>query len=232
MKKNSNKICQICEKELPDKDLFPIGLIRSTVLNLASKKHNGLNNGGFVCYPDLRKINTAYFSELIKKGKGELSGLEKEVLHSLEQHELFSENINKEYEENLSFGERIADKVSRFGGSWTFIILFLLIIVIWICVNSFIFFQRPFDPYPFILLNLALSSLAAVQAPIILMSQNRQAVKDRLSIENDYQVNLKAELLVRQINTRLELFMKYQWQKMQEMALLQEEILQNIEEKK
>jgi len=232
MKKNSHNVCKICGKEFPHKDLFPTALIRGSILNLASQKYNDITNGGNVCYPDLRKINTTYFKKILKKEKGELSDLEEEVLRSLDQHELFSENIHKEYEESLSFGEKIADRVSRFGGSWTFIFLFSLVVIVWISINSLMFFQKPFDPYPFILLNLVLSSLAAIQAPIILMSQNRQAAKDRLSMENDYQVNLKAELLVRQINARLEIFMKYQWQKMHEIAQLQEKIYQGNREKK
>lgn len=104
-------------------------------------------------------------------------------------------NISREYEEHLSFGDRIADKLTEFGGSWTFIGLFFLVLVVWIGINTYtLSMVRHFDEYPFILLNLILSCLAAIQAPIIMMSQNRQAVKDRLNAQHDYEVNLKAEL--------------------------------------
>src|SRR5436305_873352 len=104
-----------------------------------------------------------------------------------------SRNVLEEAEEQLTFGQRIADRVAAFGGSWPFIILFSAIMVVWM-VGNVVLLSRPFDPYPFILLNLALSSVAALQAPIIMMSQNRQSTKDKLLAENDYQVNLKAEM--------------------------------------
>ena len=106
-------------------------------------------------------------------------------------------------DEELTFGERISDKVATFGGSWVFIILFGLTLFIWIAINSFTYFFRPFDPYPFILLNLVLSTLAAIQAPIIMMSQNRQAKKDRLRGEDDYRINLKSELEIRELHNKL-----------------------------
>ncbi len=107
-----------------------------------------------------------------------------------------SRDTNLEFEKKLTFGQRLADKVAAFGGSWTFIIIFAAILFSWVLLNTLILASRgnTFDPYPYILLNLFLSMLAAVQAPVILMSQNRQGVKDRLDAAHDYEVNLKAEL--------------------------------------
>lgn len=115
-----------------------------------------------------------------------------------------SRNVNEEEEDRLTFGERIADRVASFGGSWTFIILFGFILVTWMAVNAYLLAAHPFDPYPFILLNLVLSTLAALQAPVIMMSQNRQATKDRLKADLDYQVNLKAELEVAQLHSKID----------------------------
>jgi CRP/FNR family transcriptional regulator, cyclic AMP receptor protein len=121
-----------------------------------------------------------------------------------------SRNVNEEEQEMLTFGQRIADKVAAFGGSWTFILTFGAFLVIWMGINSMVFLQsikpgaKPFDEYPFILLNLILSTLAALQAPVIMMSQNRQASKDRLQADLDYQVNLKAELEVAQLHSKVD----------------------------
>jgi uncharacterized membrane protein len=113
-------------------------------------------------------------------------------------------NVNEEMEENLTFGQRIADKVAAFGGSWTFIILFGAIMFVWVLLNTTALLRNHFDPYPYILLNLVLSMLAAMQAPIIMMSQNRQSSKDRIQSDMDYQVNLKAELEVAHLHHKLD----------------------------
>ncbi len=128
-------------------------------------------------------------------------------------NEFFSDNISddelltqilKEGEENpLTFGQRMADKVANFGGSWSFIITFLAIMALWILINSLVFVFKPFDPYPFILLNLVLSCLASLQAPIIMMSQNRQEQKDRQRAQHDYLINLKAEMEIRNIQINM-----------------------------
>mgnify|MGYP004703433791 FL=1 len=111
-------------------------------------------------------------------------------------HSSRSKNINKLQEEQLTFGDKVADKLADFAGSWKFIISFLVIIVIWISINSWVLLFSPYDPYPFILLNLILSCIAALQAPIIMMSQKRQETKDRIRSEHDYDVDVKTETLV------------------------------------
>jgi uncharacterized membrane protein len=124
-----------------------------------------------------------------------------------------SKNTATESDKNITFGQRAADAVAAFGGSWTFIILFAVILIIWIVLNSFILvkYNDTFDPYPYILLNLFLSMLAAIQAPIILMSQNRQAEKDRQNAEHDYEVNLKAELEIMMLHEKMDLLREKQW---------------------
>src|ERR1041384_1463818 len=120
-----------------------------------------------------------------------LEDIEKKVIEKFVARKPISHNVGKHYEEKRTFGEKIADEVAAFGGSWTFIIIFFVILFLWITLNTVLVFIKPFDPYPFIFLNLILSMLAAVQAPIIMMSQNRQSAKDRLNAEHDYEVNLR-----------------------------------------
>jgi uncharacterized membrane protein len=136
---------------------------------------------------------------------GELSAAEKTVIESIANQEPLAENINYTFHESLTLGQRAADKVAAFGGSWTFILCFVAAMLVWMGFNTYwLTSDRVFDPYPFILLNLMLSTLAALQAPIIMMSQNRQAAKDRLDINADYQVNLKAELEIMHLHQKMD----------------------------
>ena len=129
----------------------------------------------------------------------------------------------------MTFGQRLSDKIASFGGSWKFIIIFFFILVFWISVNSLILAFKPFDPYPFILLNLILSCLAAIQAPIIMMSQNRQEAKDRLRASHDYQINLKAELEIRQLHQKLDHLLSRQWERLVEIQEVQIELLNEMQ---
>jgi uncharacterized membrane protein len=144
--------------------------------------------------------------KLMRKGFASLTQGEKKVLNAISDRLHISRNVVKDYEQHYSLGQRVADKVASFGGSWTFIILFAGLLVAWVGLNSFILSraQDVFDPYPYILLNLMLSMIAAFQAPIIMMSQNRQAAKDREDAENDYHVNLKAELEIMALHEKID----------------------------
>lgn len=132
----------------------------------------------------------------------EVTEEEEEILHSLLQ-ERVSKDYHIEHASKLTLGQKTADKLANFAGSWTFIIIFFLILIIWIGINSYML-TKPFDIYPFILLNLILSCLAAIQAPVIMMSQNRQEEKDRIRSKNDYKINLKAEILIEDIHKKLD----------------------------
>lgn len=228
---HNGKCCEICNQSFPDKDLYPNSLIRETVFTSTQKRHPHFSKEGFVCFPDLRKISAQHFEDVVREDKGFLSTLEQEVIQSLSDQDIMAENINVEFEQKLTFGERLADRIASFGGSWYFISLFGVLLLGWMSLNTYQFLTKPFDPYPFILLNLILSCLAAIQAPIIMMSQNRQAAKDRLEMENDYQVNLKSELQVRQLNARLDAFLKNQWQHTARVIEHQEAILRHLEKR-
>jgi uncharacterized membrane protein len=143
------------------------------------------------------------------------------------QHRV-SRNVNVVHRELASFGDRLADDVARLGGSWTFVIAFTGVLVIWVGVNMFQLLVKPFDPFPFILLNLALSCLAALQAPIILMSQNRQTTHDRLTAEADYDTNLKAEMQVEDLHRKIDTLREDQWAELVAFQIQQIELLEQI----
>ncbi|MBC8143250.1 MAG: DUF1003 domain-containing protein [Armatimonadetes bacterium] len=149
---------------------------------------------------------------------------EQRVIERLTERVHISRNVSQDFEESLTFGQRLADKIAIFGGSWTFIILFLSSLAVWIALNAFVLTRlgKPFDPYPFIFLNLILSMLAALQAPVIMMSQNRYAAKDRVAAEHDYEVNLKAELEILALHQKVDVLREKQW--MELVAMQQEQI--------
>ena len=142
---------------------------------------------------------------LLQTGYDDLPAREQRVLRRMAKRVAISENINETFHERLTLGQRLADKVAAFGGSWTFIISFGVILAIWVVMNTIALPSKDvFDPYPFVFLNLVLSMLAAIQAPVIMMSQNRQANKDRLAVAHDYEVNLKAELEIMQLHDKMD----------------------------
>lgn len=160
----------------------------------------------------------------------QLTEHEIQVLRHFIQRKASTRNSNVAFDESLTFGQRVADKVAAFGGSWTFILTFLGILVCWIVVNSVM--GKPFDPYPYILLNLFLSMLAALQAPVIMMSQNRQAAKDRLDAQHDYEVNLKAEMEIMGLHTKMDALREAQWAELVALQQKQIELLTKILEKR
>ena len=183
--------------------------------------------------PSLLK-NTADISlRFFRKSYEQLSNLEQNVLKTILEGVGITKNTNKIFSEQMTFGQRIADKVAAFGGSWTFILIFLSILISWVVVNSFFLAQsQVFDPYPYILLNLFLSMIAALQAPVIMMSQNRQAARDRLDASNDYQVNLKAELEILELHHKMDTLREEQWQQLIAMQNDQINILKDLLQQK
>ncbi len=220
--------CQKCHLTFPLSCLFPLKLVRSPVLELYMQDCPEMDKEGYICAEDLRLLRTKYVEKILAEDKGALSSLEKQVIESLENQDILTENINKKFERKLSFGEIMADRVAKFGGSWRFILSFFSLLVAWMCINTFLVFKEGFDPYPFILLNLVLSCLAAIQAPIIMMSQNRQAEKDRLQANEEYRTNLKAELEIQQLHSKLDLFMKKQWESLLELQKIQIELTEEL----
>jgi uncharacterized membrane protein len=166
--------------------------------------------------------------KFLKREWDSLNEREKKIVESLIHRGQIARNVNRTADDERTFGERIADKVAAFGGSWTFIIIFATVLIGWVILNSLILLNRGFDPYPYILLNLFLSMLAAIQAPIIMMSQNRQAVKDRQTSEHDYEINLKAELEICAIQEKLDELREQKWAELVEMQQQQIRLLEKL----
>jgi len=224
-------ICQVCKNHKRKTELIPLEIIDDQLLDFIKEKFPECSEGGYICKTDLKNIRLQYVEEVLKKQKGELTNLENKVLDSLKEQETIAENINIEFDKQLTFGEKISDKLASFGGSWKFIIIFFVILAIWIIFNSISLLNKNFDPYPFILLNLILSCLAAIQAPIIMMSQNRMETKDRMRARSDYLVNLKAELEIRNLNERIDNLLTDQWQRLLEIQKIQMDIMNELVEK-
>jgi len=221
-------ICQICKKPKSPHSGMIAELIRPSLLEFIKKKVPGLDSKAFICFDDLGIFRKDYVKEVLQDEIGELSALDNEVIQSLEQHEILSADISKQFERKLTFGERLSDHIAEFGGSWKFLIMFGAVLIGWIVLNALLLLNRGFDPYPFILLNLILSCLAAVQAPIIMMSQNRAEARDRLRAENDYKVNLKAELEIRHLHEKIDHLLRRQYNRLFEIQQIQIELLQEI----
>jgi uncharacterized membrane protein len=226
------QVCQICKKHKSPHSGMVAELIRPSLLDFIKKETPGLDSKGFICFDDLGEFRKDYVKEVLQEEIGELSALDQEVIESLEQHEILSSDISKQFEKKLTFGERLSDRIAEFGGSWKFLITFAAVLLIWIGINGVILVTHAFDPYPFILLNLILSCLAAVQAPIIMMSQNRAEARDRLRAENDYKVNLKAELEIRHLHEKIDHLLRRQYNRLFEIQQIQIELLEELGRKR
>lgn len=224
--KSHTEPCIICNRKLAHAKMRPWVSVRPGVSELISEVHPEWGPGKFICREDLAVFRGAYVERLLERERGELGDLERQVIDSLQTGQVLSQNLIDGSAAMGTLGERAADRVAAFGGSWTFILMFVAILLIWMAVNVVGLLAKPFDPYPFILLNLVLSSLAALQAPVIMMSQRRQETKDRARAENDYRVNLKAELEIRQLHEKMDHQLAQQWDKLAEMQQIQIEILQ------
>ena len=222
--------CAICGEATHEPIAF--GMVRpSLAAGLAAAQPN-LAPDSLICRRHLTEERTRYVEQLLERERGELSDLERQVVESLAREETVARDTEAAWEEKRTFGERVADFVADFGGSWNFIISFFIVLLVWIVFNMWAAQRAEFDPYPFILLNLVLSCLAAIQAPIIMMSQKRQEAKDRLRSENDYRVNLKAELEIRHLHEKLDHLINRQWERLAEIQQIQLEIMEDLAARK
>ena len=219
--------CAITHREVPNEDLTVLSAIRPQLAALIQRRHPDLTAESLVSHEALGQFRAEYVRNVLQEDIGAVTALENEVVHSMQEHEVLTSNVEKAFETELSFGERLSDRLAEIGGSWTFIGAFGVFLALWIAVNAALF-TRPPDPYPFILLNLILSCLAALQAPVIMMSQNRQEAKDRLRAEHDYKVNLKAELEIRHLHEKMDFLLKQQAQRLFELQELQIELMEEL----
>lgn len=223
--------CAICKNAFPESRLIAGHGIMHEIENLIRIDLPEWDDNHFICQNDFNAYRNKYIASLIAEEAGKAKVLEEEVLESISKNELVAENVNSSVHEEMGLGDRISDSIAAFGGSWKFIIIFFVMLSAWIAVNSLVLLIKPFDPYPFILMNLVLSCLAAIQAPIIMMSQNRQEKKDRLRSENDYKVNLKAEIEIRTLHEKVDHLLLDQWAKMIKIQEMQIEMLEEIRNK-
>lgn len=225
---NDRYACVICGESFPRRELFPCGAIRDSIANQILGDRPTWVPDDFICKQCLTKLGADYVRFLLDSEKGELTNIEQEVLHSIREHEVLAKNIETEFENCWTSCQRLADGIARFGGSWTFILCFGSFLALWIVINTLVLGLHSPDPYPFILLNLMLSCLAAIQAPIIMMSQNRQEAKDRLRSQHEYQINLKAELEIRHLHDKLDHLLSHQWERLAQIQELQLDLLTAI----
>jgi uncharacterized membrane protein len=226
------EVCQVCHNHFAPSRLTPAALVRPILVERIRRQVPDWSDQGFICRHDLNRLRANYIQELLEQERGELSSLERSVIESIERHETLASNVEEEFAKRLTLGERLADRIADFGGSWWFIAIFTAILLGWMAVNSAALTAQPFDPYPYILLNLVLSALAAIQAPIIMMSQNRQEARDRIRSENDYRVNLKAELEIRHLHEKLDFLLAHQWQRLLEIQQIQIDLMNELDERR
>jgi uncharacterized membrane protein len=231
MAEASGTTCGVCKKAKDPNELVPGRAVRPAIADLIRRDHPEWTPEMTICRDDLNRYRTEYVQDALEDEKGELSAIETEVVNSLREGEILSRNVDREFEEDRTFGERLADRLAEFGGSWKFILIFLSFLALWIVANAVLLASRRFDPYPFILLNLFLSCVAALQAPVIMMSQNRQEAKDRLRARNDYQINLKAEIEIRSLHEKIDHLIFKQSQRLLEIQEIQTELMKELSEK-
>jgi len=221
-------ISDLSNNEFPISERISGNMVRLSILNLIQKENPEFTANKSLSVSELNAYREKYIEEYFTNQLGELTTAEKTVLDSLKDNTTLTDKLDGEEDQETTYGQRIADKVADFGGSWTFIISFGVFLLVWIGFNAFWLANKGFDPYPFILLNLILSSLAALQAPVIMMSQNRQEDKDRERARRDYMVNLKSELEIRMLHEKLDHLIINQQQEVLEIHTVQIEMMNDI----
>lgn len=221
-------ISAVSKKEFPLREKVSAATIRLKMFEYIQTKYPSFNHDSVLSVAELNLFREEYISFSLNKEFGELTQLEKNVLASMQEETILTEKLDNDNLSGRTIGQRLADKVAAFGGSWKFIISFGTFLVIWIFSNVYFLSNKGFDPYPFILLNLILSCIAAMQAPVIMMSQNRQEEKDRDRAKKDYMINLKSELEIRILHEKLDHLIQHQQQELMEIQKIQTEMLNDL----
>ncbi|MCB9581357.1 MAG: DUF1003 domain-containing protein [Polyangiaceae bacterium] len=220
--------CAVCGKPFGSHELRSVAVLRPNIRPyLENAAGHPLPADARACAHCLNAARVENVVERLERERGELSAVDADVARRAAQHA----PLDEAPEANLSFGQALADRVARVGGSWPFVIGFLIVLVAWMALNTVVLATRAFDPFPYILLNLVLSCVAAIQAPVIMMSQNRSAVRDRAQAEQDYRVNLKAELEIALLHEKMDHLLHTQWEHMAEIQRTQLELLEQLSER-
>jgi uncharacterized membrane protein len=218
-------ICAISGVEMSRRNLVPLETLRPSLAERILADFPQLTEHSLISKAELARYRTRYVEEILREEHGEYTDLDRQVVESIARQDTIAANTDDDFDERRTLGERLSDGLASFGGSWAFLISFGCVLVVWMAINV-VAGTGAFDPYPFILLNLVLSCIAAIQAPIIMMSQKRQEQKDRARSSNDYQVNLKAELEIRHLHEKIDHLITRQWQRLAEIQQVQLEMLQ------
>ncbi len=221
-------VSALSKNEIKESEAIQGHDLREGLFKLIQTEHPGFGLESFLSLDELNKYRRHFMTSMISEEKGEIAMLDLSVMEAIKNNSILSENIQDEIDDKLTIGQKFADNIATFGGSWTFIIVFFSFILFWISINIWMLHAKPFDPYPFILLNLILSCLAAIQAPIIMMSQNRQEQKDRQRSEHDYKINLKAELEIKLLSEKIDHLLVHQSKKLLEIQELQTDYLEDL----
>jgi uncharacterized membrane protein len=216
MAKTRKKLCVICKKKHDEAKTIPLILLTDPIFELIQKDYPKISHEDHICLKDMGHYRGLYIKQIVTHQKKIITEDEQPVIESFIDRSVISENVDDLYEEKTTFADHLSDRVAAFVGSWPFIISFAIFMILWISLNSYAIIAQPLDPYPYIFLNLILSTIAAVQAPLIMMSQNRQEAKDRVRSEHDYKINLKAELEIRHLNGKLDHYMRILWEHLEE----------------
>lgn len=221
-------ISSISGKSFSNNEKITGAAIRNCIVEEIKKTHPNFTESSIMSVQEVDEFRQQYIQNTLTKELGDLDTLEKTVLEHLQKNELISDHLNEDNAADLTLSQRWADNVAAFGGSWRFIILFAIIIIIWIILNVIVLVNKPFDAYPFILLNLILSCVAALQAPVIMMSQNRQEEKDRERSKNDYMINLKSEMEIRMLHEKIDHLIVHQQKHLMEIQQVQIDMMNDI----
>ena len=220
-------VSDVSGREYAQRERILAKAVRKPIFDLIQKEHPEFNDSCSLSLDELNHYREKYIANYLTAEMGSLSEMEEKVLNALKDKTLLSDNPEDD-DSQSTLGQRVADKVATFGGSWTFIISFMVFLLGWIALNVLWLTNKGFDPYPFILLNLILSCLAALQAPVIMMSQNRQEEKDRERAKNDYMVNLKSELEIRMLHEKMDHLILHQEQSLIEIQKIQMDMMNDI----
>ncbi|WP_432797620.1 DUF1003 domain-containing protein [Poriferisphaera sp. WC338] len=232
LRQKNHDSCPITKEATPEADRVPLHAITPPVLKLILKDHPECEECKWVSRHMLAHYRNQLIHHIMADERGQMTELEQHVAQSIKENKMLTVNVNEDFTDRSSLGARIADMVAKFGGSWAFVIAFTSFIALWIVVNVFFLVNvEGFDPYPFILLNLALSCIAALQAPIIMMSQNRQNEKDRMHSEHEYKINLKAEFEIQNLTHKMDLMLEKHWSHMLELQEMQINMLNELSDK-
>ncbi|MGX7418772.1 DUF1003 domain-containing protein [Carnobacterium gallinarum] len=229
--KQKNERCIICHKMHNDVDGIKLKNLSQELRTLILTEHPDVSEDAFICLDDLMDYRLHYIRGMIQNDSENMKMLNEKVMNSIETGNSLVNDVSDTDTTKLTVGEKVADGIAKFGGSWSFIFAFLFVLITWIIINSIALFAKPFDPYPFILLNLILSCLAAIQAPVIMMSQNRQEKRDRNQSDSDYQVNLKSEIEIRLLHEKMDHMLTQQWQHLVNIQTIQVDLLNELQER-